>query len=783
MKPICLLLVVCVAVFAGCKPKPDSSAFDPGAWKQIKDDPSNALKTWTEADLFIDSLPIPRSLTGTRTHTVEIRAFKQLYHSHLDSTWVVGYVPADTKKGKETLPGPTIEATYGQESHVDWQNKLKETLLENEQYTFPNKWYPIVYNMSDTLLPIPSVIRSLYPDFRKYATGVMPDDMMEQSTYYATTVHLHGANLAWRNDGYPSAKLLTKKGTGKNGHKPEFKAITVGLFGPHEQTQQQSYTYPNTFPEGERTKNYADMGITSSAYTQDYIVKPQSEGHHGAILWYHDHAMMRTTTNVYTGLAGAYLIKGDGEASLVTGINQKGAVPDIPLLISDRSFTKSGRLFYEAWQNDTSGNGGQSEFFGNTITVNGKVWPYMNVDKGLYRFRLLNTSPYRFLKFALLRTHKGESITEADTVDRSVFIQIGTEGGLMPDSFPPITKHDPLVLAPGERADVLINFSNFQPGDSLVLVDYAPNGPYGNDDDARELGELTNQIMQFRVGSKERVILAEELKQVLATWTNSNAAKNMMANLDYYRKLSSKKLSKSDMKTILKNIGDTSGVKDHSGLATLLNDPGLDSVSRFEWTIVEAGNKSEFESMKQLKPFRKYLAATGMSADSLSFPMAFMEEGEWNAEAYGFNTVKNVKNLRTEIWEIRNRTEDVHPIHTHLNRFRILARQEIDSTGKEIPGASHFKLPERHEQGWKDVVRVKPGYEMYILVQHILNDAEADDGQFVYHCHILAHEDASMMRRMVVKGKHSAKKSGPDPALTAILSSIPLCGSILRPNP
>ena len=155
--------------------------------------------------------------------------------------------------------------------------------------------------MSDTLLPIQSIIRWVSADFRKYANGVMPNDMMEQSTYYATTVRLPADNMAWRNDGYPSAKLLTRKGTGKNGHKPQFNAISVGLFGPNEKTAQQSYTYPNTFPEGERTKIYDKPGaFLKSAYTQDYVVKSQSEGHRGAILWYHDHAMMRTTTNVYT---------------------------------------------------------------------------------------------------------------------------------------------------------------------------------------------------------------------------------------------------------------------------------------------------------------------------------------------------------------------------------------------------------------------------------------------------------------------------------------------------
>ena len=752
----------------GCQPS--HLSYDSNALSQLRKD---TLKTdWTSQDLFLDSLPIPRTLTGTNMHEVDIRAFKQRFHAHLDSTWVLGYVPADTKAGRETLPGPTIEAMYGQPTRVVWRNTLKETLLENPRYTFPNKWYPIVYNLNDSLR-IPAVERSLYPDFSQFPDGLTPDAMMEQSSYYATTIHLHGANVAWRNDGYPSSKVLEPASLKQPGHHPIFDAITFGLFGPKEKNNQQSvsYHYPNTFPEGERTRIYDSLGLAKSAYRQPaYVVKLQSEGHHGAILWYHDHAMMRTSTNVYTGLAGAYLIKGDGEAALISTYTKHDTVPDIPLLISDKSFTQSGRLYYNTLQNDANGENGQPEFFGNTMTVNGKIWPYLNVSQGLYRFRLINSSPSRFIRVGLLKSHTGRSLQAVDTVDQQVFMQIGTEGGLMPGNFPAITRHSPLTLAPGERADVLINFSTLSQGDSLVLVNYAPNEPYG-DDGELILDTLTNQIMQFRINKPQQLVSPVALQQALTAWSNSAAAKNMTANLDYFTQLNQKRLSKKELKTVLKNIE-----QDSSGLSHFLGDPALDRIRRFAWTIVEAGSKTEFNTMAQLKPFRSFLAKHNMVADSLSFPMAFMGEGEWNSEADGYGKLKTVRNLRTEIWAISNRTEDAHPIHTHLNRFRILARQRIDSTGHELRGPGDFVLPEPNEYGWKDVVRVKPNFETYILVQYILNPEETNDGQFVYHCHILAHEDASMMRRLVVRGKKSTK----NPTIAAILANIPFCGSINR---
>lgn len=756
----------------GCQSK--LPPFDTNGKAQLR---TETIKTnWTAQDLFLDSLPIPRTLTGSNGHDIEVRAFKQRFHARLDSTWVLGYVPADTRPGQESLPGPTIEAIYGQPTNVNWHNKLKETLLDNPRYTFPNKWYPIVYNLNDTLR-IPAVEHSLYPDFSQYPDGLTPDVMMEQSTYYATTIHLHGANVAWRNDGYPSSKVLDVNSLKQPGHHPLFNAITFGLFGPNEKNNQQSvsYHYPNTFPEGERTRIFDSLGLAKTDFVKPaYAVKPQSEGHHGAILWYHDHAMMRTSTNVYAGLAGAYLIKGDGEATLVADYTKHATVPDIPLLISDRSFTQSGRLYYNTLQNDTNGENGQPEFFGNTMTVNGKVWPYMNVNRGLYRFRLLNTSPSRFIRVGLLKARSGQPLSMTDTVAQHVFRQIGTEGGLMPGSFPFITHQHPLTLAPGERADVLINFSTLSQGDSLVLVNYAPNGPYGDDDSTYVLDSLTNQIMQFRVNGVKQLVAPETLEEALLTWSNSNEAKNMTANLDYFNQLAQKRLSKTELKTVLKNIE-----KDSSGLARFLADSTLNRIQRFSWTIVEAGSRSEFDTIRQLKPFRSFLAKHAMSADSLSFPMAFMGGGEWNSEADGFGKIRTVRNLRTEIWEMSNLTEDVHPIHTHLNRFRVLARQKIDASGHEGHQPGDFTLPEPNEYGWKDVVRVKPGYETYILVQYILNQDETNDGQFVYHCHILAHEDASMMRRLVVRGKKSGKTS----TLTAAIADIPLCGSLFGKNP
>jgi len=99
----------------------------------------------------------------------------------------------------------------------------------------------------------------------------------------------------------------------------------------------------------------------------------------------------------------------------------------------------------------------------------------------------------------------------------------------------------------------------------------------------------------------------------------------------------------------------------------------------------------------------------------------------------------------SEIWEFLNLTDDTHPIHLHLVRFRILDRRPIDVSAriydKKLIYTGDAVPPDPNEAGWKDTVRVSPGASTRIIVKF-----EGYAGRYVWHCHILEHEDNEMMR-------------------------------------
>jgi spore coat protein A len=171
-----------------------------------------------------------------------------------------------------------------------------------------------------------------------------------------------------------------------------------------------------------------------------------------ATLWYHDHALGITRLNVMMGLAGFYLLRDAVEDSL----DLPEGVHEIPLVFQDRTFNPDGTLQYPAvWQD---------HFFGDKILVNGKVWPYLDVDQGKYRFRMLDGSNSRAYS---LHLSTGDPITV-----------IGTEGGLLTV---PVAV-DTLTLTPGERYDVVIDFAGYSAGTEILLVNSAPApfpGPSG----------------------------------------------------------------------------------------------------------------------------------------------------------------------------------------------------------------------------------------------------------------------------------------------------------------
>ncbi len=183
-----------------------------------------------------------------------------------------------------------------------------------------------------------------------------------------------------------------------------------------------------------------------------------------ATLWYHDHALGITRQNVYMGLAGFYLLRDSFENSL----GLPNGPNEIALAIQDRSFNPDGSLKYTAMWDE--------HFFGDFILVNGKVNPFLNVNRGKYRFRALNGSGSRTLTLALS--------------DGASFQQIGTDGGLLGA---PVTLTS-LTIMPGERADLIMDFSNYAPGTQITLTNSAP-APFPGDPG---VGVIPN-VMQFRV--------------------------------------------------------------------------------------------------------------------------------------------------------------------------------------------------------------------------------------------------------------------------------------------
>jgi len=185
-----------------------------------------------------------------------------------------------------------------------------------------------------------------------------------------------------------------------------------------------------------------------------------------SFIWFHDHALGITRLNVYMGLAGAYLIRDAVEDA----INLPRGQYEVPLVIQDRKFNPDGSLFYPSLWVD--------HFFGDKIIVNGKVWPYFDVRRGKYLFRVVNGATSR--TFSLSLTPPSGALS---------FTVVGTEGGLLEAPVPGVGV---LTMGPGERYDVVVDFAGYANGDEILLTNSAgvpfPNGPVD-----------VTRVMKFRV--------------------------------------------------------------------------------------------------------------------------------------------------------------------------------------------------------------------------------------------------------------------------------------------
>ena len=380
----------------------------------------------------------------------------------------------------------------------------------------------------------------------------------------------------------------------------------------------------------------ARVPAESDGYPEDWYGPGGSALHHypnrqdAATLWYHDHAIGIERLNQYAGLMGMYLVRDDVEDAL----GLPGGRHEIPLVLFDRLFDAEGQLLYP-----TSGAPDApwiSELYGDALLVNGKLYPYLEVEPRAYRFRVVNASNARFYLLSLARTGGGLPLHA-----------IGTDQGLLPA---PVTVPS-LMLAPAERADLVVDFSSVA-GDNVVLRNQS------------------FELLQFRVrrGSAGRSAPLPARLRPVAQVDESTAVKTRTLTLNQYR----------DPAT--------------NGMLMLLN------ATRWAATVTESA-----------------------ALDSV------------------------------EIWSLVNLTEDVHPIHLHLVRFRILDRQAFDADETLISGAMNLRgdrvPPEPSEAGWKDTVRAEPSMITRILVRF-----EGYAGRYVWHCHVLEHAANEMMRPFEVVG-------------------------------
>ncbi len=214
----------------------------------------------------------------------------------------------------------------------------------------------------------------------------------------------------------------------------------------------------------------------SDGYPEQTILPGQSQVFHypnnqqAATLWYHDHAMGITRLNVIMGLAGFYLIRDPAEDAL----NLPANAHEVPLALQDRTLRADGSIVYPAaWR---------EMVFGDKAVVNGKVWPYLNVDRGKYRFRLLNGSTSRVYR---LRLSNG-----------APFVQIGTEDGLLTAPVP----RDSITITPGERIDVVVDFAPYSAGTEILLLNSAPAPFPSGDPTMPALASIMKFVVQAAAG-------------------------------------------------------------------------------------------------------------------------------------------------------------------------------------------------------------------------------------------------------------------------------------------
>ena len=619
----------------------------------------------------------------------------------------------DTTKGKiKVAVGPTVQET-GLVDGLD--NRLPTPLWgygDKQRYTWPGRTFqaksgePLEVKWENRLTDLPYLITSLdgdsvvdtslhwayslhgYEDFSIDANGT------------PIVVHVHGGHSDFHVDGNPEF----------------FFSPGWEIRGP--QWVGKKYVYDNDQPAGN--------------------------------LWYHDHALGITRLNVYAGMAGFYFIRDDFDTGLPGNPLDLPAFPyEAAFAIQDRMFKENGELFYPAFPGDPfyadfitdegavlppdifpdGGPTALAEFFGDHIVVNGKIWPKMEVEPRNYRLRLLNGCDSRFLAVQFFEVPSdAEDFSQAIQRQPLPFTVIGSDQGLA--SSP--TTVDTLLLETGSRYDIVVDFKSVTAGNRVIMKNIGGDEPFGGDIPGPQVFGETDRIMAFDVV----LPIDSAVPDVSPSWEDYGP-----------------------------------GVPDRTRLRKVALFEGMDEFGRLQPLLGTA------------EPATDYLGNPIYWPNTPDYVDAGLVGQMEGSIAWHSPTTENPNLGDTEEWEVWNATGDAHPVHLHLVHFEILGRQEIlwdshtteddrlipnDLYGApygdgtylvEQPVVQHngllgdgFKImnkaygpvvpqpAEYVENAPKDMVTALPGQITRIKMTF------DKPGRYVWHCHILSHEDHEMMR-------------------------------------
>ncbi|HEX5000229.1 MAG TPA: multicopper oxidase domain-containing protein [Terriglobia bacterium] len=574
-------------------------------------------------------------------------------------------------------------------------------------------------------------------------------------------IHLHGGRVPWASDGGP------------------FQWVANAAFGAQTGA---SVPVPGWLPN--------EVG----GLTNDHFY-PNNQS--ARFMWFHDHASGITRTNAYAGLASGYFLIDDIE--LAMGL----PIPGDALVIQDKVFydpfvdpeyasyagpavlggAGEGDLWYPyvydpaIWDLEDGGEplptpSAVAEMFGDTMLVNGTVYPFQEVN-GMKRFRVLNACNSRFLNLSFAvedpaapGTIRGEA--RARNVGAPIWApvrvwQIGNECGFLPQ---PVLLADtvsqgripptPLLLGPAERADLIVDFSAVPVGMNVILYNDAaapfPDG--GRDFDAgwrdrrKESwdGPDSRTIMQFRrvAGAGDRFPIP-----MPAAGTT--------------------------LVPVLPTTPDT----ENGGFKLDLTPGSVVDFNGSQFQYLEA--TQDLTLNESFDRFGRLAQLIGNLADSNGGAGLGYLEGPGEHVAYG----------TIQIWNIYNNTADTHPMHFHLFNVMLLRRRlfRVNSAGKRV-FTGQGRAPAPNESGWKETVRMNPGEctTVAVLVENPFELPEQSSGvkgapaartfswkksdgtvvtsspvpssprlagsfginadEYVWHCHILEHEEHDMMRTL-----------------------------------